>query len=61
MAETKHSTYRLSPDTKQKLIDLAELDGITQAEEINNLVQAEHRYRRAEIEKMKNNTENIKK
>lgn len=53
MAETKHSTFRLSPDTKAKLIDLAELAGVTQAELINNLIQAEHRYRREEIEKMK--------
>lgn len=53
MAETKHSTFRLSPDTKAKLIDLAELGGITQAEVINNLIQAEHRYRREEIERMK--------
>jgi hypothetical protein len=53
MAETPHSTYRLSPDTKSKLIDLADLGGTTQAEVINNLIQAEHRYRREEIDKMK--------
>jgi len=53
MAETKHSTFRLSPDTKAKLLELAELAGTTQAEVINNLIQAEHRYRREEIERMK--------
>lgn len=53
MAETKHSTFRLSPDTKAKLLELAELAGTTQAEIITNLIQAEHRYRRDEIEKMK--------
>ena len=53
MAETKHSTFRLSPDTKAKLLELAELAGTTQDEVINNLIQAEHRYRREEIERMK--------
>lgn len=53
MAETKHSTFRLSPDTKQKLIELAELTGQKQVDVITNLIQAEHRYRREEIEKMK--------
>jgi hypothetical protein len=53
MAETPHSTYRLSLDTKSKLIDLAQLSGATQAEVINNLIQAEHRYKRDEIDKMK--------
>lgn len=53
MAETKHSTFRLSPDTKAKLLELAELAGTTQAEVVSNLIHAEHRYRREEIEKMK--------
>ena len=53
MTETKHSTYRLSQVTKTKLLELAELDGVTQVEELNNLIQAEHRYRRDEIEQLR--------
>jgi len=52
LSETTHTSYRLTEATRQKLAELAKLDGITSAQVINNLVQAEHRYRRADIEKM---------
>lgn len=57
MAEIKHTSYRLPESTRKKLLELAELDGITQTQVINNLIQAEHRYRREEIEKRRKTKE----
>lgn len=53
MAETKHSTFRLPESTKKKLIELAQLDGISQAQVVGNLIIVEHRLRLHEIEAMK--------
>jgi hypothetical protein len=53
MAETPHATFRLAASTKDKLAELAKLDGITLTQEINNLIEAEYRIRRTEIEKSK--------
>lgn len=53
MAETTHTSYRLSDDAKSKLKDLADLAGLNNTEVLNNLIQGEHRYRRDEIDKMK--------
>lgn len=53
MSETSHTSYRLTEATRHKLADLAKLNGVTSTQMINDLVQAEHRYRRADIERMK--------
>jgi predicted DNA-binding protein len=53
MSETKHTSYRLSDDSKVKLQDLADLTGLTKREIVNNLIQAEHRYKRDDIDRMK--------
>lgn len=53
MAATKHTSYRLAESTRAKLVELAELDGITQTQVINNLIESEYRIRRDKIEKMK--------
>lgn len=53
MTEHKHTSYRLAESTREKLAELANLDGITNAQAVNNLIQAEHRYRREEIERNK--------
>lgn len=53
MSTTKHTSYRLSDDAKRKLAELAKLDNLTNTEVLNNLIQAEHRYRRNDIHYMK--------
>jgi predicted DNA-binding protein len=53
MSEKKHTSYRLSDDAKSKLKDLADLTGLNYTEVLNNLIQAEHRYRRDDIDRMK--------
>jgi predicted DNA-binding protein len=53
MAEKKHTSYRLSDDSKTKLKDLADLTGLNNTEVLNNLIQGEHRYRRDDIDRMK--------
>jgi hypothetical protein len=43
----------MAESTRHKLAELAALEGVTQAQVLNNLVQAEHRYRRNDIDRMR--------
>jgi len=61
MAKIKHTSYRLPDETKKKLAQLAELDGLTSTAVINKLILAEYRARKKEIEEFLNNTENESK
>lgn len=62
MAKTTHTSYRIPEATRAKLADLAALEGTTATQIIISLVAAEHRYRRADIDRMKgNSTENVKR
>jgi len=61
MTEHKHTSYRVTQDARNKLQELADLDGITNAQMINNLIQAEHRYRREQIERTKDNKNKVDK
>jgi predicted transcriptional regulator len=55
MAETPHTTIRLSSSTKKKLLELAEIDDTSMAQVINNLIVAEYRQRQDEIKEFRNN------
>ena len=56
----KRTSITLSQDTDEKLNELAALFGVSRTEIINNLIQSEHRYRRADIARIKAQIEEIK-
>ncbi len=60
MAKIKHTSYRLPDETKKKLAQLAELDGLTSTAVINKLILAEYRRRRHEIEQEQGQTQEEK-
>jgi predicted DNA-binding protein len=57
-AKTAHTSYRLPDATKNKLSELAEMDGLTKTETLKRLINADYKARLDEIKIFRENRKN---